>query len=70
MKLLRSAIEELVGLFVDDWLFATLTVVWIGALAALTQMHLVTPSLTAALLFGGIAALLLIFVARKSRLSR
>jgi len=67
MKLLRTALDELLGLFVDDWLFATLTVAWIGILALMARSNRLTPSLTAALLFGGIAGLLLVFVVRKSR---
>ena len=64
MKILRNILAELIGLLVDDWLFALLILLWVGAMAlpGVRQAALAGP-----LLFAGLAALTLIFVARKSR---
>ena len=65
MTFLRNALAELVGLFVDDWLFVLLTLAWIGLFALPgVRSHGVGAGL---LLFGGLAALVLGFVARKAR---
>ena len=65
MNFLRSAVSEIVGLFVDDWAFALLLVAWVGLTAALAP-HL-PPPLTGPLLFCGLAALTLVFVVRQAR---
>lgn len=65
MNFLRSAVAELIGLFVDDWAFAVALGVWVG-LIALARHHLPSESL-ALLLFLGLAALTLVFVGRRAK---
>jgi len=65
MKLLRAALAEIVGLFVDDWAFALSLGVWV-VLIALAR-HRLPPDLAAPLLFIGLAALTLVFVVRHAR---
>ena len=65
MTLLKNVMAELVGLFVDDWLFALLVLAWVGGFALLgVHGH---GRIAGPLLFGGLAALVLGFVARKAR---
>ncbi len=65
MKVIRTIFEELIGLFVDDWAFALLALLWVGVFALpLSQM---LGSWAGPLLFVGLAALALVFVARKAR---
>jgi hypothetical protein len=67
MKLLHTISSELLGLFVDDWAFALLVVAWV-VLFALLGPHLPPHSLApAAVFFGGLALLTLVFAARKAR---
>ena len=65
MKFLRTFWEELIGLFVDDWLVALVTLAWIG-LFALPGVR-ARPETAALALWGGLAVLTLFFVARKAR---
>lgn len=65
MNFLRNAISEIIGLFVDDWLFAILLVVWV-ILAALASPHL-SPRIVGPLFFLGLAALTLAFAVRQAR---
>ena len=65
MNFLRSALAEIVGLFVDDWAFAGLALAWV-ALFALPGVRAHT-ALAGPALFGGLAVLTLVFVARKAR---
>lgn len=65
MKLLRNIVSEIVGLFVDDWAFAALALAWV-ALFALPGVRAHAAQAGPAL-FGGLALLTLVFVARKSR---
>ena len=65
MTLLRNILAELVGLFVDDWAFALLVLAWVG-LCALPGVR-AHAAVAALALFGGLAALTLIFVARRAR---
>ncbi len=65
MKVLRNILAELIGLLVDDWLFALLILLWVGVFALPGVRHALP--LAGPLLFGGLAALTLIFVARKAR---
>ncbi len=65
MKVLRTILEELIGLFVDDWAFAGLTLLWVGLFALPFSRTLgvwAGPGL-----FAGLAALVLVFVVRKAR---
>lgn len=65
MNLLRTIISEIIGLFVDDWAFAVLLVAWVLVQIVLTPR--LSPTVAATLFFAGIAALTLVFVARKAR---
>ena len=62
---LRAALDEIIGLFVDDWAIALLTLAWIGLFALPgVRAH---AALAAVTLLAGLAALTLVFVARKAR---
>ena len=64
MNVLKTVVAELVGLFVDDWLFALLVLAWVGCFAVLmAHGH---GKVAGPVLFGGLAALVLGFVARKA----
>ena len=65
MMVLRNILAELVGLIIDDWLFALLVLLLVGLFALPGVRH--ASSLSGPLLFGGLAVLTLIFVARKAR---
>ena len=65
MSVLRNILAELVGLIIDDWLFALLVLLLVG-LFALPGVRQLVP-LSGPLLFGGLAVLTLVFVARKAR---
>lgn len=65
MKHLRAAWGELIGLFVDDWAFALLVLLW-AAVFALPPVR-AHAAWAAPALFGGLAALTLAFVVRHAR---
>ena len=65
MTLLRNILAELIGLFVDDWLFALLVLLWVGGFALPGVRHALPQA--GPLLFGGLAVLTLVFVTRKAR---
>ena len=65
MKLLRTILEELLGLFVDDWAFALLVLLWVGLIAAVGRPILGIG--TGPALFAGLAGLALIFVVRRAK---
>lgn len=65
MRILKNIWAELIGLFVDDWAFAGLVLVWI-ALFALPAIRAQT-TLAGPALFFGLAILTLVFVVRKAR---
>ena len=65
MTLLRTIASEFIGLFVDDWAFALLILAWVG-LFAIPSVRAHLPYSGPAL-FGGLAVLTLVFVARKAR---
>jgi len=64
VKLLRNIVSEIIGLFVDDWAFAALALAWV-ALFALPGVRAHASSAGPAL-FGGLAVLTLVFVARRA----
>jgi hypothetical protein len=64
VKQLRAALEELVGLFVEDRLFALAIALWIAAIAAAQAFALGTPEARSILLFAGLVAILLASVVR------
>ncbi|MGI4791577.1 MAG: hypothetical protein ACRYFS_22365 [Janthinobacterium lividum] len=65
MKLLRTIFEELIGLFVDDWAFAGLVLLWVGLFAL--PFHKALGIWAGPVFFAGLAFVVLIFVARKAR---
>lgn len=65
MKMIRTILEELVGLFVDDWAFALLVLVWVALFAL--PFRRVLGVWAGPTLFAGLAALVLVFVVRKTR---
>ena len=65
MNFLRSAVAEIVGLFIDDWAFAPLLVAWVGLSAVFAPR--LPPVVAALLFFLGLALLTLAFVARQAR---
>ncbi len=58
MTLLRSIIQELVSLFIDDGALATLTALLIGASLALRVYDLARPEIIALVLLAGYVLLL------------
>lgn len=69
MNLLRTIVAELIGLFVDDGLFAAAIVVWVLLVGFVAPAIGVPPLWRAGLLFAGFAAILIESVARRSRSS-
>ena len=65
MKVIRAIFDELVGLFVDDWAFALLVLLWAGLFAL--PFAQVLGVWAGPGLFGGLAALALVFVVRRAR---
>lgn len=64
MSLIKSIFAEIIGLFVDDWVFALGLLAWVGACALPpVRSH---PEAAAGLLFSGLAALTLAFVAQRA----
>ena len=67
MNIIRTIFAELVGLFIDDGLFAASVVIWV-LLIAFAAPALGVPALWhSGLLFAGLAAILIESVARRSR---
>jgi hypothetical protein len=67
MNLVRTIFAELLGLFVDDWVFALLLLLWVGLFA--TPLRLPLGRLAGPALFLGLAGLTLVFVLRQARYS-
>lgn len=68
MKFLKSAVAEIVSLFVDDPWFAGLIVLWA---VAVRFGHGVLPrSASGPVLFAGFAAILIVFTTRRAAGSR
>ena len=65
MKVIRTIFAELIGLFIDDWAFAVLVLVWVGLFAQPFSRTL--GDWAGPALFVGLAALALVFVARQAR---
>lgn len=65
MNVLRAALSAIVGLFVDDWVFALALGVWVGVIAL--ARHRLPADIPAPLLFAGLAVLTLVFVVRRAR---
>lgn len=67
MNILRTIVLELVGLFIDDGLFAAAIVVWAALLGLGAPALGVPASRRAVLLFVGLAVILVESVVRRSR---
>ena len=65
MNVLRAIFAELLGLFVDDWAFALLILLWIGVFAS--PLRAAFGIWAGPTLFAGLAALVLIFVMRRAK---
>ena len=65
MKVLRTILEEIIGLLVDDWAFAGLMLLWVAVFAL--ALHRALGIWAGPVLFAGLAAIVLVFVARKAR---
>ena len=59
MTWLRTIVEEIVGLFVDDGRFALAIVFWL-IIAALVLPHLGLPGWSGVILFAGLALILIL----------
>lgn len=67
MKWLRTAAQEVFGLFVDDGSLALGILVWTAVFAGLQHFAVISGSAQGLLLFAGFAALLLENIIRSSR---
>jgi len=65
MNSVKTIFAELLGLFVDDWAFALLALLWVGLFASPLRTHLGVWAGPA--LFVGLAGLALVFVVRRAR---
>lgn len=65
MNVIRAIFAELIGLFVDDWAFALLILLWIGIFAS--PLRTVFGVWAGPALFAGLAAFVLIFVVRRAK---
>lgn len=68
MNILRNIVSELIGLFVDDWVFALLLIGWV-ALFAIAGPRL-SANAAGPLFLLGIALLVLTSTARKAKAKR
>ena len=65
MKVLRTIFAEMLGLFVDDWVFALLILLWVAGFAS--PLRTVFGRWAGPALFAGLAAVALIFVVRRAK---
>jgi hypothetical protein len=65
MNVLRTILAELLGLFVDDWAFALLILLWAGVFAS--PLRRVFGVWAGPALFAGLTAIVLIFVLRRAK---
>ena len=68
MKFLRTIVSELIGLFVDDGLFAAAVLGWVIVVALARSMGVPAPW-RGAILLAGLAVILVESVARRARSS-
>lgn len=69
MNVLRTILAELIGLFVDDGLFAAAVLIWVVLIGLAGPIVGVPASWRGILLFLGLAAILIDSVARRARSS-
>jgi hypothetical protein len=67
MNALRTVLRELVGLFVEDRLFALAIALWLLAAGAIAALAIGTPEIRGLVLFLGLAAILVGGVVRGAR---
>lgn len=67
MNALRTVVRELVGLFVEDRLFALAIALWLLATGAIAALSIGTPEIRGLILFLGLAAVLVGGVVRGAR---
>ncbi len=67
MNAARTIAAELVGLFVEDRLFALAIALWIAVSAVLASTGFATPELRGLVLFAGLAAILVGGIVRGAR---
>jgi len=67
VKALRTGLGELAGLFVEDRLFALAIALWLALALGLDAGGMVPPPLRGALVFVGLAVILVAAVARAAR---
>ena len=67
MSWIRTILDELIGLFVDDGNFALAIVVWIAIVAALARFAPATQGWDGIVLFAGLAAILAESTLRRAR---
>ncbi len=67
MNALRTIIQELIGLFIDDGLFAAAVVVWAALVGFVAPVAGIPAMWRAALLFVGLAVILVESVVRRAR---
>lgn len=69
MNVLRTIVAELIGLFVDDGLFAAAVLIWVAVVGLVSPAIGLAPTSRGVLLFVGLAAILIESVARRARSS-
>lgn len=67
MQWLKTVLNEVFGLFVDDGSFAIATLIWLGAVWLLLPRIDVPPAVKGPILFIGLAAILVESAARRAR---
>ncbi len=67
MRLLKTILDEALGLFVDDAAYAASILVWVIGMAALVRFTVFGPVVAGPLLFAGLAAILVQGALRKVR---
>ena len=67
MKLLKTILDEAIGMFVDDGAFAAAIVIWLAVIAALARFVAGSGPWAGGLLFLGLAAILVESAVRGAR---
>ena len=67
MKFLQSVLTELFGMFVDDGSLAIAILAWVAIIALVQRLAVLPPGVVGALLFLGLAGLLIENVLRRAR---
>lgn len=65
MTLLKTIFAELLGLFVDDWAFALLILLWVGVFAS--PLRTAFGAWAGLALFAGLGVFVLVFVVRRAK---